>query len=372
MRFTCDRGALSTASASASRATAVRSPVPALEGLLIEAELNGMVQITGYDLKTGIKCEIPAVVEEAGSTVLTARLICDIVRMLPGDSVCLTTSQNGKTTIESGNAKYELLSGSGDDYPDLPQFDGQSSFLISSKKLKDLISQTVFAVSASEVRPVYMGELFEIEDNKLTVVAVDGQRLALRRESIDSGTEYLSFIVPGSALSEVEKLLQYDDSNVEVICCQKHVVFKMADSILFSRRLEGEFLSYKAAIPENGKYNYALETSELADAVERVSIIFSGESTRNALRMKFADGKLNLYALSAAGQAQDEIDIEGVSDELELGFNHKYISDAIKAAPSDRLIWRVSSPVSPSVFVPEDGDESFIYMILPVRLSQSE
>jgi len=371
MRFTCDRGNLAFATASASRATVLKSSIPQLEGLLFEASDDGKVRITGYDLKTGIRCEIPGLIEEAGSTILTAKLVSEIIRKLPGDTVRITSDLNGKTEIESGDTKYQLASSAGGDYPRLPDYDGQSSFTIKAKKLKEMISQTVFAVSSSETRPVYTGELFEIENNTLTIVAVDGSRLALRRENIESGDEAFSFIIPSIAAMEVEKLLNNDDTNVEVVYCEKHILFKMIDTILISRRLEGEFLSYKTAIPDNSKYSFIVERNKLAEAVDRVSLIFIGE-LKNALRFKFADGKVSLVGMSTHGKAEADINIDGADEEIELGFNNKYISEALKAAPAEKLIWKVTTAVSPSVLVPENGDDSFVYMILPVRLPQNE
>jgi DNA polymerase-3 subunit beta len=371
MTFVSDRLSLLTAILTAIRATAAKSPVPALEGLLLETVENS-VKITGYDLKTGIVAAVDAEIREPGSIVLNARLFAEIVRRLPDETVTVATGQNYQTKIECGASTFEIIGSPASDYPELPGVDAQSSVEISGKALKSMIVQTNFAVSDNESRPVYTGALFEIEGSTATVVAVDGFRLALRREALERETDAAyAFIVPGTALAEVEKIISGEEDTVSVTVGAKHVMFSIGATVLVSRRLEGEFLNYKNSIPKAGKYTIQVSRRELVDAVERVSLIIS-DKVKSPVRCVFGDNAVQLTSISAFGRASDECVSSGDGEKLEIGFNNKYLLDALKAAPSDNVEIQLTSAVSPCVILPAGGDTAFLYMILPVRLSRAE
>ena len=231
-----------------------------------------------------------------------------------------------------------------------------------------MIRQTIFAVSDNESRPVYTGSLFEIDGDSLTVVAVDGYRLALRREKVEAGNmENCTFIVPGAALSDVEKLCGDTDEAVDITVGTKHISFAIGGTVLVSRRLEGEFLNYKKSIPSDFAITAEIERDALAQAVSRVSLIID-EKTKHPLRVNVGDDALDISCQTGRGSAADQCAATVSGGGLMIGFNNRYLLDALKAAPSDTVRIGFNTSSSPCVILPPDGSDSFSYMILPVRL----
>ena len=332
MKFSCDKYVLQQAAASAARAAAAKSPIPTLEGLLIEA--GASVRITGYDLKKAIYTTIDADIPEPGSVLIGARLFCEMLRRMP----------DGIVTVEAENGVS------------LPQ-----------NLLKKMINECSFAVSTNESRPVYMGTLFEIENNVLTMVSVDGYRLALRREAVEGYGDDCSFIVPGTALSDLERLCGDSDERVVLSVGSKHISFTVGNTVILSRRLEGDFLNYKKAIPESFRVTVKTARTDLLEVVERVSLII--DSKNNApLRLTFRKDAIDFVCTTPLGKAADSCPCEGDGGDLEIGFNDHYLSDALKAAPADALNVCLNTGSSPCIFVPADGSDNFVYMVLPVRL----
>ena len=365
MKFSCEKALLQAAIATSSRATAPKSSIPALEGILLEADSE--LRLTGYNLETGIRTVVPAQVAEGGSLVLSARLFGDIVRRLPDDMVSF--SAEGLTVhIQCGMSEFNILGTDPEEFPELPTVDQQNSITLEQSALRSMIAQTLFAVSDNESRPVHTGSLFEVDHNDLTVVSVDGYRLALRREKADKieGSEQFSFVVPGSALSEVEKICS-GEGPVTVNQGARHILFQAGDTVLVCRRLEGEFLPYRNAIPRNNPIHIQCDTRTLLSSIERVSLIIS-EKLKSPLRCVFGDGVVDITTKTAIGDAADQCPVDGDGQGLEIGFNNKYLMDALKAAPADKLRLEFSSSVAPCVILPAEGEENFVYMVLPVRL----
>lgn len=366
MKFSCEKALLISAVAVASKVASTKSAIPALEGLLIEASAN--LRISGYDLKTGIKTEIPAEVGEMGEIVLNARLLGDIIRKLPEDEVTITVDDKLTALIECGMSRFTVLGTSASDYPELPSVDTKSSIHVPQNTIKSMISQTLFAVSDNESRPIQTGSLFEIEKGVLTLVAVDGYRLALRRETLEqSDFDGCRFVVPGNALNEVEKIASESEEMVTITLGTKHILFEIGDTTVVSRRLEGEFLNYRQAIPENNKVSLKAQTTDLIQSVDRVSLIIN-DKLKSPLKCIFSDGHLQISAVTALGKATDECNIEGDGENLEIGFNNKYLLDALKAAPSDEVMLLLNTSVSPCIIGPADDKNNFIYMVLPIRM----
>ena len=371
MKFTCEKNLLLTSILTAARAAVAKSPIPLLEGLLLEAE-DDRLKIVGYDLKTGIVTSVPAEVETPGGIVLNARLFGEIIRKLPGQYVTVSVNSGSIAKISSEMSDFEILGSPTSDYPELPTVDGDDVIELSQSTLKKMISQTNFAVSDNESRQIHTGALFETEAGELTIVAVDGYRLALRREALDSTSvpDY-SFVVPGVALGEVERILSDSDGNIKLTLGSKHIIFNIDETILISRRLEGEFLNYKNSVPAQSKYRFSVEKDELIGAVERVSLIIS-DKLKSPVKCVFEEGIVKLFSASALGKASDECIISGDGEGLEIGFNDRYILDALKAAPSDSVNLELNSGVTPCIISPTDDSNNFLYMILPVRLKAYE
>ena len=366
MKFSCEKYLLQAAVNTASRCASAKSPIPALEGLLIEAGAD--VKISGYDLKKGIYTSFPADVSEPGEIVLGAKLLGEIVRSLPDGIVTVSTGANFMTAISCGASDFNILGSSGSDFPELPSVDPQNSIRLPQNLLGNMIRQTIFAVSDNESRPVYTGALFEIENGTLAVVAVDGYRLALRKEEVAAeNIPDCSFIVPGSALSDLEKLCGDTEDAVEISLGARHISFALEDTVLVSRRLEGEFLNYKKSIPQDFGIVTQIGRGDLLKVVSRVSLIID-EKIKNPLRLTFGDNEIRLLCTTGVGKAEDLCPMKGQGRDLEIGFNNRYLLDALKAAPADELELCLNTDSSPCVIRAADGSDRFRYMILPVRL----
>lgn len=365
MKFSCEKALLSAAVATTSRAVAVKSSIPAMEGILIEADTR--LRLTGYNLETGIQATVPAEIQEPGSLVLSARLFGEIIRKMP-DDVVVFTANHYMVNIKCGLSEFNILGTDPEEFPELPAVDQQNSLTMEQSVLRSMIAQTLFAVSDNESRPIHTGSLFEVDQTGLTLVSVDGYRLALRREAVErtEGAKSLSFVVPGSALSEVEKICS-GEGPVTVNQGARHILFQTGDTVLVCRRLEGEFLAYRNAIPRNNPIHVECDARTLLASIDRVSLIIS-EKLKSPLRCVFGDGLVSITTKTGIGDAADQCPITGDGQELEIGFNNKYLMDALKAAPADRLRLEFSSGVAPCVILPAEGEENFIYMVLPVRL----
>ena len=366
MKFSCEKALLQNAILTASRAVSPKSTIPALEGLLLEAEDSGTVFLTGYNQETGIRSAIQADVTEAGSMVLSARLFGEIVRKMPDDTL-LFQEEALKVHIACGMSEFDLMGIDPEDFPELPTVEYQNSFVITQERLKAMIGQTLFAVSDNESRPIHTGALFEITDQGLTMVAVDGFRLAIRREPLEKIDGTFEFVVPGASLSEVEKICRETDELVGIHQGARHILFKIGSTILISRRLEGEFLAWRQAIPRNNPIKVTANTKQLLACIDRVSLIVS-EKLKSPLRCVIGEGEIDMTTKTALGNAHDCCPVEGNGNGLEIGFNNKYMMDALKAAPKDQVTLELSSPITPCIIVPAEGEENFLFMVLPVRL----
>ena len=365
MKFSCNRSDLQAAVTIAAKAASAKSPIPALEGILIETGTD-KVQFTGYDLKKGIYTKVDATVSEPGSIVLGARIFDNIVRALP-EGVVTVKTDGCNVSITCENSDFSIIGTDAADYPELPSIDGQVGVQLPQNLLGQIIRETIFAVSDSEARPIYTGELFEIGDGHLTVVAVDGYRLALRREPVEGVSGEYSFIVPGTALSDLEKLCGQTDENVQINLGSKHISFTIGDTVLVSRRLEGDFLNYKKSVPSAFNVEIRADRRFFQRTVERVSLIID-DKIKNPIRCTFGDSQITVVCATSLGKAEDSCMVEGSGGDLEIGFNNRYLLDALKAAPADEVNICLNTGSSPCVITPAEGDENFLYMILPVRL----
>ena len=372
MKFSCEKALLQVAINTAGRAVAAKSSIPALEGILVEAGSDGL-RLTGYNLETGITTLVEADIAKEGSLVLSARLFGEIVRKLPDDVVSVTTDGN-TVNITCGPTSFDIIGSDPREFPELPTVDGASSLSVTQSNLKSMISRVIFAVSDNESRPIHTGALFEVSGEELTMVAIDGYRLALRREPIcgKTGAPSCSFVVPGAALSEVEKICGDCDEAVTVTEGKRHITFQIGNTLLVSRRLEGEFLNYRQTIPQANSVKVTADTRALQASIDRASLIIN-EKLKSPLRCKFENGSLSITSKTAIGTAFDRCPISGDGKDLEIGFNNRFLMDAVKAAPADTIRMELNTPTSPCLILPVEGEkENFLYMVLPVRLKAGE
>lgn len=366
VKFTCEKALLMQAVAAVSRAVAAKSSIPALEGILLEG--GDGLRLSGYNMQTGIRTNVEANVQESGRIVLNARLFGDMIRRLPDDVVLFEADDKFGVKLSCGDAGFEMTGLSAEDYPELPEVDDQFSVTLQQRTLKAMITQTSFSVSLNETRPIHTGELFEISDRGLTVVAVDGFRLALRREPLehmDGGS--FKFVAPGAALNEVEKICADTDDLVTITQGKRHLMFEAGATQLICRRLEGEFLDYRNAIPTNNPISVEVENKVMLESLDRVSVVIS-EKLKSPVRCLFSGGRVYMSARTGNGEARDICPISGDGQELEIGFNNRYLMEALRYAPADKVKLNLNTGISPCVITPVDGGDSFLYMVLPVRL----
>lgn len=368
MHITCDRQILSEAVSIVSRAVSGKSTIPALEGILLRAE-NDRLYLTGYDLELGISTSVQVSVKQSGQIVLPAKLFADMLRMMPAKEITIKIGEKLLALITGGAAEYNILGIAADTFPELPGVYEASGFQMTQGILKSMIQQTIFAVSTTDSKPVHMGSLFDMEKGALSVVSVDGYRLALRRESFQSELD-MRFVVPAKTLSELSKLMRDDDEQVEIGVSRKHIIFTAGGFHMISRLLDGEFLDYKNAIPKMGSTVIRVNTRSFIESVERTSLLIS-DRLKSPLRVEFKNDAIRISCMTPVGRASDELDCAIQGSPLEIGFNSKYLIDALKASDSDEVRLEVSGPLSPMKIMPPEGD-AFVFLVLPVRLRTEE
>ena len=366
LKFSCEKTLLQQAVSTVSRAVAAKSSIPALEGVLLEG--GTQLTLSGYNMQTGIRTAISAEIHQEGRIVLNARLFGEMIRRLPDDIVVFSADEKYVVKLVCGDASFELPGLSADDYPELPTVDDEFSVSIQQNTMKAMINQTSFAVSTNEARPIHTGALFEISDTGLTMVAVDGFRLALRREPlerIDGGA--FRFVAPGAALNEVEKICADTDALLTVVQGKRHLMFEAENTQLICRRLEGEFLDYRNAIPRNNPISILVDTKAMLNSLDRVSVVIS-EKLKSPVHCIFDAGRVYLSAKTGNGEAKDICPVEGDGQGLEIGFNNRFFMDALRYAPAEKVKMELNTGISPCIMTPVEGEENFLYMVLPVRL----
>lgn len=366
MKFSCEKIVLQNAIGTAARAVASKSSIPALEGLLLVCSAGELV-VTGYNMQLGIRTRFACDVEETGELVLNARLFGDIVRRLPDDTLTFVSDEKLTVKVHCGDADFDVVGLPAADFPELPEVEEKNEVSIPEKTLRSMIQETSFAVSTNEARPVHMGSLFEVGGGELTVVSVDGFRLALRKEKLEGNNAVFSFVAPGTALNEVEKVCEDIDELIKITLGDRHILFEVGETELICRRLEGEFLDYKNAIPRKNKIGLTVDAKAMIESLDRVSVVIS-EKLKSPVRCVFSQNKVTFSAKTASGEAKDVCKLEGDGGELEIGFNNRYLSEALRYAPAEQVRLELNSGISPAIIVPADESESFLYMVLPVRL----
>lgn len=369
MKIQCNREMLADAIGKVSRAVSPRSTMAALEGIFLRTEESSLY-LCGYNLELGISTKILATVYEEGSIVLSAKLFGDIVRRMPGDEVEITCNENFITTIHSSEAEYSIIGISPSDFPELPVIETDRCISLSQGLLKSMISQTLFAVSDNDSRPVCTGSLFEISEDKIRVVSVDGFRLAIRTEPI-TGTFSTSFIVPKKTLEEISRLMEdTDDKRVEITASRRHIEFIVNECVIISRLIEGDFLDYNNAIPQNSTTEVRVNTRRMIEATERMGLLIS-DAIKSPVRCVFGNNAINFNCRTAIGSANDRFPADAPNEPIEIGFNNHYLNDAFRAVSTDEMRLILGTPVTPVKVLPPEGDH-FLFLLLPVRLQKND
>ena len=372
MKFVCEKEKLMIGLNTVSRSSVSRTTDPIFEGILITVKDKTII-LTTNDSEIGMECKISDIdcIEE-GKVVVDCKMFCDIIRKLPNSEIKLYINENDLLVIECEGSTYKLSTLNANEFPTLPTINVEKSISIESKMLKELIKKTSFAISMDENRPVFTGALFEISDNKLNVVSVDGFRLALRKAVVTKASNDFSAIIPGKYLNEIVKNLQDIEDLVEIGISRNQALFELPNCKIVTRLLEGEFLNYNNVIPKEKETRIKVNKNSLQSAIERASIfsITSAEKEKKyPIKMYITLGSLIISCTSQIGDAKEEVLVETTGKELEIGFNPKYMLDALKAIEEEEVYLDFGSNISPCI-IKSTLEDKYTYMVLPVRLKE--
>lgn len=363
MKIVCDKLQLVDALNTAQRAVSGRSTIQILEGLYLQA-LENKLKIVGNDLEIGIESNIECEVIEKGAVVLNSRIFGEIVRKLPEGNVSIVCDEENNTLIKSKNSRFNIKGLNASDFPQLPDIEEKSHFQISQDLLKNMIKQTIFAVSTDENKQILTGSLVEIDNNDINIVSVDGYRLAQRKARI-LNKEKFTAVIPGKTLNEIYKILGQEEL-ISIVVSSNQILFKTDKYKIVSRLLEGKFLNYKDIIPKEFETKVQVNTKELLESVERASLI-SREDKKYPVKFNLKDDKINIFSNAEIGNVQEEIEAKIDGKDLEIGFNPKYFIDALRAIEDDEITLNFTTSYGPCV-IESINEEKFVYLILPVRL----
>lgn len=365
MKFTCFKEILLENLSTVLKAVSPKATIPQLEGVYIHAEPTQLTLI-GNNTEIAIKAKMEADVLEEGIGVLNAKTLFDMIRLMPEGVVDISIDNNFNTVIQSGSTRYEIIAMDPEAFPMVEDLTGDFSVKIEEKKLRDLIRKTLFSIGTADTKITFTGALFEVNDNLLTVVTLDGYRMAIRKEEISPTGACRSFIIPGKSLNELLKILTDSQSETEIVFSHKKALIKIENYEFYTRLIDGEFFNYEQIIPKNAEIKVKVVTRELMDALERASLLITADN-KAPIRMNMKGNEMHLNTVSRIGHAQDVIRMEKDGDDIEIGFNHKFVLDALKASETDEILMDLSNHLSPCILRGIDRDD-FIYMVLPVRL----
>lgn len=348
------------------KAVSSRTPLPILSGILIEAKNNTLI-LTATDLDLGIKTFSPCEIEEEGSVVVQSKLIGDFIRKLPSNSyVHIETMENNNMEIKCLNSEINILGNSAAEYPD-NTFDNEgNSFSIKSESLKNLIKYTYFAAAQENIKPIFTGCLIEIKNNICTFVALDGYRMAVKKEPIEYSGE-VSAVVPSKTLLEILRIIEENKENTEIIISESHISFKHENTIIISNLLDGKFIDYEGIIKDNYVSTVKASTSDIRDSVERASLL-AKDDKNNLIILDIKESNMQINSASEYGNVEENIHVEKSGEDLRIGFNSKYLLDFLKVIDNEKIILNLIGKNNPC-FISEDGKQDYTYMVLPVRIS---
>ncbi len=363
MKFSCSRQELSEALNNVTRAVAPKSTHPALEGVLIFAEDQNL-RLSCYNMEMGITTYMQANIHENGSIILNAKLFSDMVRRLPTERIEIECNDKYITTIKGGLAEYNIVGLDPDDFPALPTVDEKINFTMPQETLKSMIDQTIFAVAVNDFKPVHTGSKFVIKDHVLSLISVDGFRLAIRKEQVSYGDE-LDFIVPGKTLAEVAKLLEGDEE-VLVALTQRHIIFRIGVYDVISRLLEGDFIDFSSSIPKTEATVIEVKVRDFLNSIERTSLLIN-DRLKSPIRLCIEDNEIKISCATALGKISDIVECNMKGEKVDMGFNNRYLSEALRATGCDTVRIVINSALAPVKISPMEGEE-FLFLVLPVRM----
>ncbi len=367
MKILCERNSLIDAVSAVSRAVPARSSLGVLEGIFISASADGTVTMIGNDLEIGIEAKIQANVTEPGEVVLGAKMIGNIIRALPDDKVSVEVNEKNVALIRSGAAKFEIAGIAADEFPDLPVIESDYSIGLPGSIIKDMIAKTSFAVATTDNNPILTGCLLKIEKTGLTMVALDGYRMAIRKAALENDFEEKQMIIPEKSLAELARILTDDVENVEINATGRHAIFSFENYRMVTRLIEGNYINYESVIPKDYQIELNCSASKLNNSIQRASLIILNDVVKSPVKFIIEDGNINISCTTPAGSVDDNIPVNIKDESLEIGFYNRYLLEAFRVIDAEEVKLQLKTPTSPLVILPTDGDE-FLYLILPLRL----
>lgn len=365
MKLVCSKASLLNGVQVVSRAVPNKTTMSILECILIDAS-NGIITLTANDMDMGIETVIDGDIVESGIIALEAKIFLEIVRKLPDSLIRLETDASYRVLITCGKAKFTIAGKSGEDFSYLPMVEKQDNIVISQFSLKEMVRQTIFSISDSDSNKIMTGELFEIRGDELRVVSSDGNRISIRKVRLREAYGNRKVIVPGKTLNEVSRIVPGGaDSDLVVYFTEKHIVFEFDRTVVVSRLIEGEYFSIDRMLSGDYETKLKVNKRELLDCIDRATLL-AREGARKPIVINITDGRMELKIDSPFGSMDEEIDIEKQGRDLLIGFNPKFLVDALRVIDDEEVSLYMVNPKAPCFI--KNEEESYIYLILPISL----
>ena len=366
MKLICSKSNLLHGVNIVSKAVPTRTTMAILECILIDASANE-IKFTANDMELGIETKIEGEIAERGVIALDAKIFSEIVRKLPDSDVVIETDASFKTTITCEKAKFNIVGKSGDDFSYIPYIERNEAITLSQFTLKEVIRQTIFSISPNDSNKMMTGELMEVTGNELKLVSLDGHRMSIRKVALKEQYSDIKVIVPGKTLGEISKILNGDnDSEVQIFFSTNHIMFEFDDTIVLSRLIEGEYFRINQMLSSDYETKVTLNRRDFMDAIDRASILVR-ENDKKPLILNFTDEEMELKMHSAFGTMDARLAITKFGKDLMIGFNPKFLGDALRIIDDEEVTLYMMNPKSPCFI--RDEEETYIYLILPVNFN---
>lgn len=368
MKLICSKSNLLHGVNIVSKAVPTRTTMAILECILIDASANE-IKLTANDMELGIETKIEGEIAERGVIALDAKIFSEIVRKLPDNDVVIETDASFKTTITCEKAKFNIVGKSGDDFSYIPYIERNEAITLSQFTLKEVIRQTIFSIADNDNNKLMTGELFEIEENHLKVVSLDGHRISIRNIELKNNYEHKKVVVPGKTLQEVSKILPGSaEEDVNMFLTDNHIVFEFDDTTVVSRLIEGEYFKIEQMLSSDYETKIKINKRELLDCIDRATLLVK-EGDKKPIIMNVTDGNMELKINSFIGSMNEDIDIVKEGKDILIGFNPKFFIDALRVIDEEEVSLYMVNPKAPCFIKDDEG--KFIYLILPVNFNAS-
>ena len=366
MKLICSKSNLLHGVNIVSKAVPTRTTMAILECILIDASANE-IKLTANDMELGIETKIEGEIAERGVIALDAKIFSEIVRKLPDSDVTIATDASFKTTITCEKAKFNIVGKSGDDFSYIPYIERNEPIAMSQFTLKEVIRQTIFSIADNDNNKLMTGELFEIEENDLKVVSLDGHRISIRNIELKNNYSHKKVVVPGKTLQEVSKILPGSaEDEVSIFLTDNHIVFEFENTTVVSRLIEGEYFKIEQMLSSDYETKVKINKRELLDCIDRATLLVK-EGDKKPIIMNITDGTMELKINSFIGSMNEDIDIAKEGKDILIGFNPKFFIDALRVIDEEEVTLYMVNPKAPCFIKDDEG--TFIYLILPVNFN---